>query len=160
MIGDNLTNQEMTLSQIDELIAKKLIKEEEDFFEKNKIENIYDYIREKNYELLKRESVSEMFDFVQSLPLKYQGVARQRFIHFLTKTILSTSDSIDHVFNSLNKKNFVCCETFVDNYMGLGKSILGIPIKIMDLKPLPVELKYSEKEFEVLKKCSDLYKVE
>lgn len=159
MIGDHLTNQEMTISQIDKKIAKILKKEEDDFFKNNKIENIYEYIGEKNYELLKRKNADKMFEFVCSLPLKYQGVARQSFILFLTKTILSTSESIDHVFNSLNKNNVVCCETFTNNYLGLEKSILGIPIKIQNLKPIPVELNYYEKEFTVLEKCLEIYSV-
>ena len=116
-------------------------------------------MQELNYSLLEKGDTTKMFDFVESLPLKYQGVARQRFVHFLTKTILSTSESIDRLFEAINSKEKVCCETIVDSYIGLDKSALGIPIKFEDSKIIPVELKYSQKEFSVLEQCSKLYKV-
>lgn len=159
MIGDHFTNQEMTLSQIKPNIAKKIIDEENKYFKKNNLTNIYEFIRKKNYELLEKENTNEMFDFVKSVPLKYQGVARQRFVHFLSKTILSTSQAIDNIFESINTKNKVCCEVITNSYLGLNKSILGVPTLIEDSKVVPVELNYSDKEYLFLKKCSEIYKV-
>lgn len=159
MVGDHLTNQEMTLSQIDSKVANQIISDEEIFFKNNKVEDMYEFIREKNYALLKENDVKKMFGFVESVPLKYQGVARQRFIHFLTKTVLSTSYSVDRLFGALTSKEKVCCEVVVDSYLGLPKSVLGVPIKFENSKVVPLELKYSPREFNVLEKCSKIYKM-
>jgi len=161
VIGDHLTNQTITSSQLPKDISSQLRKEEEKYVEENKVSNMFEYIREQNYRLLDEEDTEKMFEFVESLPLRYQPVARQRFCHFLAKTGLSTCNAIQVLFeNIVTGEGKISAQVLTHNYMGLKDSILGIPLKFEDMKPYPIELNYSEEEMNILQKCSELYSVE
>ncbi len=156
VIGDHLVDQTITLSQIDATVAERVVREEKSFLKKHG-ENIHSYIKKRNFQLLRRENIAAMFDFANRLPLKFQADARQRFINYITKTVLSTAHAAQELFRCFSEDRNLSSEIVADGYMSLRKSVLGIPVVFEQGRPVAVELDYASDEMSVLKNCSVKY---
>lgn len=160
MIGDHLANQVPTLSQIDTKISQRIQKYERKYTEVKKTNKLREYVRKRSFELLDKGNVKNMFDFVETVPLAHRGDSRQRFINYITKTACSSSHAAITLFNSVfNRKIKISSEVVCEEYLGLPKSVLGVPIRFDGNEPQPIELDYWESELNVLERCSNLYRI-
>lgn len=160
-IGEHSNQQNLTYtySQLSNE-TKKLLLNEEKIFNINKTkEDTFSELKKYQNELLSNNN-SNLFSKIDHLPLRYKVYSRHRCSHFISKTIMSTSLSIlELIYTFMDESKVTAAEVVCNNYLFEGKSVLGVPLKIVNSKPIPITLDYSRSETEVLQRCSELYSI-